>query len=239
MRRLAWLVGAVMVVSVTAWSFGQGKPEGQQMAGANNGNEQKKDNPRAEAFEKLGLGLQLAAYGERAKDPLALLTAARLVKAAPAEDAKRDKTVTGEPAESDKPKAVTASPVSADALIKKALEFAGDDAHIKALAKAIQEEKGKGATRGPVRHRDQVRGRTIDNYTVEFNGGEIARIAVEGDHSTDLDLYVYDQNGNLIVSDTDNTDLCLVQWTPRWTGPFVIKVVNNGNYSNVYDLYSN
>jgi hypothetical protein len=234
MKRVPWLLGGVVLLSVAAWTLAQGK-----MEGANAGGTDKKPNPRADALAKLGLGLQLAAYGEHEKDPLALLTAARLIKQAPAEDGKREKIVQGEPSESDKPKPLGASPVSAADLIKKALELAGDDATIKALAKTIEAEKPRGATRGAIRHRDQVRGRTIDTYTVEFRGGEVARVGLEGDHSSDLDLYVYDQNGNLIVSDTDDTDLCLVQWTPRWTGPFQIKIVNNGQVSNVYDLYSN
>lgn len=55
-------------------------------------------------------------------------------------------------------------------------------------------------------------------------------------HETDLDLYIYDENGNLIDSDIDNTDICVCTWTPRWTGRFKIKIVNRGSVYNNYRL---
>ena len=36
-----------------------------------------------------------------------------------------------------------------------------------------------------------------DLYKIAFRGGEVARAAVSGDGDTRLDLYVYDENGNL------------------------------------------
>ena len=59
-------------------------------------------------------------------------------------------------------------------------------------------------------------------------------IEVEGDGSTDLDLYAYDENGRRIARDADRTDYCLADWTPRWNGPFSIVVVNRGSDYNEY-----
>lgn len=44
------------------------------------------------------------------------------------------------------------------------------------------------------------------------------------DPSVDFDLYVYDENANLITQDTttDSNALCYV--TPRWSGPFRLVV---------------
>ena len=53
------------------------------------------------------------------------------------------------------------------------------------------------------------------------------------------EIYVYDNNGNLIDSDTDYTDNCVCTWTPRWTGNFRIRVVNRGNVYNQYILRTN
>ncbi len=50
---------------------------------------------------------------------------------------------------------------------------------------------------------------------------------------------IYDQNGNLICSDTDYTDRLLCSWYPRWRGDFRIKIVNRGNVYNEYDLVTN
>jgi hypothetical protein len=54
-----------------------------------------------------------------------------------------------------------------------------------------------------------------------------------------LDLYVYDSNGNLIASDTGYSDDCYVSWVPKWTGRFIVKVVNRGPLYNRYVILTN
>src|SRR5215467_5628823 len=93
-----------------------------------------------------------------------------------------------------------------------------------------------GPVGGPRFNRTNVLAYDTDRYTMSFVAGETARVTVVGDHDTDLDLYVYDENGNEIVSDTDDTDVCEVTWTPRWTGVFIIKVVNRGSVYNNYTI---
>ena len=93
---------------------------------------------------------------------------------------------------------------------------------------------------GPnVVHRDRVLANTNDVYNMTFRGGETAEIGVVGDHDTDLDLLVYDENGNLIASDTDYSDNCFVSWVPKWTGNFKVKIVNRGNVYNDYTVAAN
>jgi GPH family glycoside/pentoside/hexuronide:cation symporter len=46
-----------------------------------------------------------------------------------------------------------------------------------------------------------------------------------------LPFIMYDENDNLIESDTDNLDTCVCTWTPKWTGEFKIKVKNLGKKS--------
>jgi hypothetical protein len=84
---------------------------------------------------------------------------------------------------------------------------------------------------------ERVAAGATDVYTVTFRGGERATVTVRGDGDTDLDLYVYDENGNLIVKDDDHTDNCVVSFTPKWTGPFKIRVVNRGNVYNQYTIH--
>jgi len=79
----------------------------------------------------------------------------------------------------------------------------------------------------------------LDEYTLWFRANEVARVVVDGDGSSDLDLFVYDENGNLVVSDTDYTDYCVGTWVPRWTGRFLVRVVNRGDRANVYELSTN
>jgi len=96
-----------------------------------------------------------------------------------------------------------------------------------------------GADGGPRSNGTNVLAHRSDTYTIRFRAGEVARVAVIGDGDTDLDLYVYDEFGNLIGSDADYTDQCIVTWVPRWTGVFTIQVVNRGNVYNVYRLQTN
>ena len=96
-----------------------------------------------------------------------------------------------------------------------------------------------GALPGPKMTAERVAAHTRDHYFVTFAGGKIARVAVSGDGDTDLDLYVYDENGNLVASDVGTTDRAVATWTPRWTGPFTIRVVNLGNVYNEYRITTN
>jgi hypothetical protein len=81
-----------------------------------------------------------------------------------------------------------------------------------------------------------VAGYSTDVFTLTFRGGEDAVVAIDGDNTSDLDLYVYDENGNLIGADTDGSDLCVVRFHPRWTGPFRIEVRNMGRNGNRYEI---
>jgi hypothetical protein len=85
-------------------------------------------------------------------------------------------------------------------------------------------------------HSDRVLAHKTDVYRVHFSAHTRAMVEVSGDGTTDLDLYIYDENGNLVAKDDDNTDDCLASWTPRWSGTFTIRVVNRGSVYNDYDM---
>jgi hypothetical protein len=88
-------------------------------------------------------------------------------------------------------------------------------------------------------HYDRVRAHRTDVYHIAFTGGEDAAIDVIGDGDTDLDCRVYDEYGNLIDSDTDATDYCVLRWVPAWSGQFRVEVINLGSVSNQYRLSTN
>ncbi|MBL8851849.1 MAG: hypothetical protein JNG89_19410 [Planctomycetaceae bacterium] len=77
------------------------------------------------------------------------------------------------------------------------------------------------------------------SYMTTFHGGELAEVIIMGDGDTDLDLFVYDENGNLVASDTDTLDFCVCQWTPNWTGEFTVVVTNLGSVYNQFDIATN
>ena len=123
-----------------------------------------------------------------------------------------------------------------------AKKFADGDENLLALIDNIDAEaKGaqRGAVNGPSRHYDAVNGNSTDTYQISFIANVLAEILVSGDGDTDLDLYVYDSNGNLIASDTDYTDDCYVCWVPAWTGRFIVKIVNRGPVYNNYVILTN
>jgi len=93
-----------------------------------------------------------------------------------------------------------------------------------------------GPVGGPKISNDSVLARASDSYDVSLNAGSNTRITVRGDGDTDLDLFVYDENGNLVGSDTDSTDFCIVDVNPKWTGQFRIVIRNLGNVYNQYSL---
>lgn len=64
-----------------------------------------------------------------------------------------------------------------------------------------------------------------DTYTVNLQGGVEYKItaACDGDCG-DIDLKLYDENGNLIDSDVETDDRPIVGVTPRWSGRFKLWV---------------
>lgn len=84
--------------------------------------------------------------------------------------------------------------------------------------------------------RDVVNGSDKDTYQERFVGSELAGATLSGDGDTDLDLYVYDFNGNLICKSEANSDDEICSWTPAWTGTFKIVVLNRGTVYNRYSL---
>ena len=63
---------------------------------------------------------------------------------------------------------------------------------------------------------------------------------VRGDGDTALRVSVYDESGYLVATATDGgSRLCLLNWTPRWTGTFTIRVTNEGPVYNHYTIDTN
>ncbi|MFT7543138.1 MAG: hypothetical protein ACI9K5_004122, partial [Gammaproteobacteria bacterium] len=83
---------------------------------------------------------------------------------------------------------------------------------------------------------DKVQAGDSDIWTLTLSAGSSDHIVVDGSVDTDLDIYLYDENGNLLDYDDDLTDYCIVDVTPRWTGKFTLKIVNRGNVWNRYVL---
>ena len=182
---------------------------------------------------------ELIRYGYAQQSALPLIQALEIMAETPTQELGSKKETSSAKATSKKEEKVSFDFAK---ILADAKEFADGDEHLLALISKVEAEKAgssRGAVGGPRRNVDVVYGSSTDTYQINFVAGYLAEIAVSGDGDTDLDLYVYDSNGNLIAKDADYSDDCYVNWVPRWTGRFIIKVVNRGPLPNQYVIMTN
>lgn len=171
--------------------------------------------------------------------PLALLTAAHILKATPTKDEKQEKVVEGIPAGDQNQETGKVDTPDEMLAMAKTLVEGKDMAMVAMIDNEMKTGGTKGSTSGPIAHKDRVRGGMTDTYTIKFRGDEKAMIGIIGDDRADLDLFVYDQGGHLIRSDESSSSDCAFDWTPAWTGTYTVKVKNSGTRSSEYLLLTN
>jgi len=188
--------------------------------------EKGEDTEAAQAIAKVALAEQLAALGREQNSPMYLASAAQILSSIGTfEEVTREKTEEGDKAEGTKaPASVENTPESLYAEAINAAKAQGDDA----LVAVIENQSRLGGSRGRVGGSGVNRTRVYqrDYYDVRFVAGRRAAVSVSGD-GDDLELYVYDSNGNLVASDAQGyRTYRSISWTPRWTGTFRIWVIN-------------
>ena len=199
---------------------------------------QAKPSADADSIQQIHLAHSLIEHGRKNKAPEALITAARILGANGTVELDQKPTHETPPdAPQGEKKDKPACDNSPKALLQEAKELSGNNPAIVALANSV--ELSRGAVGGPKRVVEVVEPSDIDVYKVTFRGGEVARAAVSGDGDTRLDLYIYDENGNLVTSQVGPGDDCLASWVPKWSGVFIIKVVNRGRLPNRYIMATN
>jgi hypothetical protein len=221
---LAWQAGRVV--------GGEGPANEAEKGGAD------KPSPSADAVKTVGLGMELADMGRATKDPVLLCAAAHLLRSAPTtpSDAKPS-TMKGEKSEGGGGEAGPA--YEPDGLLAEAKAAAGGNKVYTDLADAIGSTRPKGVVGGPKKAVTTIAGHASDLYIETFAGGEVAAVLVKGDGNSDLDLFVYDENGNLIIYDDSKGDEAYCEWVPKWTGPFQLKVKNAGGAGVAYGIITN
>ena len=229
-----WLAAALLLFTIGSFT---GLAEAQEQA--TNTTNSTTEGEKADVDQDIAyltVSGELARLAADSKDPILMLAAARLEAMAATETASRDKTSEGDTAEAE----VEPKPEKEN-LYALAEQYAGTNETLHTL---IEDSKAsvagtRGARFGPQVGYDSVLAYRTDVYRVAFRGGEYAEVAVTGDGDTDLDLFIYDENGNLICSDTDYTDRTYCGWSPAWTGTFRIKIENLGGVYNEYRLATN
>ena len=195
----------------------------------------------SESLAAVRLANDLLRYGYANKSTLALIDALQIFSENPTQplNTTREGTEVDE-SKTDEKKAKVS--FDYDTVLADAKKFADGDENLLALIDNIDAEaKGaqRGAVNGPSRHYDAVNGNSTDTYQISFIANVLAEILVSGDGDTDLDLYVYDSNGNLIAYDESYSDDCYVRWVPAWTGKFFVRIVNRGPVYNNYVILTN
>lgn len=195
----------------------------------------------SESLAAVKLANQVLRYGYENKSTLALLDALQIFSENPTQalNAKREGADVDETKSEGKKAKVS---FDYESVLADAKAFADGDPNLLALIDNIDAE-AKGAQRGningPSRDYAAVNGQSYMDYTASFVANQLAEILVSGDGDTDLDLYVYDSNGNLIASDTDYSDDCYVRWVPAWTGRYTVRIVNRGPVYNRFVILTN
>lgn len=180
--------------------------------------------PSAQSVQQLSIAHALVRYGDAWKDPLSLILAARMIKefGVVPSTAKKLGSASGANEKSSKDR------FSVDGVLERARALAGERTDLLAMIDDAAKAGKRGAVNGTQQWRDVVSSRQTDVYRLAFRGGETAMVAVSGDGDSDLDLYVYDENGHLICRDESETDDMVCSWQPRWTGEFTVHIRNLG-----------
>ncbi len=195
--------------------------------------------PIPEELQALRTASSLAMYGYKNESASALVEAAKIFNSIPTQE------MTVREGSSPTREITPDSGVSFDPkqLIADAKEMAGRDKELTKYIEKVEKTIGKakrGAVGGPVIKTSMVLTFSTDRYIIKFEGQRKANVLLEASSDiSDLDLYIYDENENLIRYDDDASSECALSFTPRRDGYFIIEIVNNGLLPNPYLLCTN
>jgi hypothetical protein len=185
------------------------------------------------SMENIGLAHRLGVYGQRSRQPLPLIAAADILLAHPT------RPLSATPASLDTSRAILPD---AAWMLASAREYASGNDRILALLPALERRArsvDRGGLRGPRQLSAEVQPAASQDHTVEFRGAETAIVHVSGDGDSDLDVFVYDDAGQIVASAAGPGDQCVVHWRPERQGRFRIEVRNLGRTTNQYWLTTN
>ena len=199
-----------------------------------------------EAGDTLPLA-QLAAAHElfdvarRRRDPVLAIAALRLAAGVESRPIERRpvEVAGGQPSE----KVASLGPPEAETMADYAYQLTGKDPALRRMIEtAMTAGGGRGRVSGPgvTRGRVEARGRHVYfGPDTVFRAGEPAQILLAGDGDSDLDLLVLDELDNEICRRAGPSDREFCSWTPRWTGPYRIVVLNAGPVWSNFTLRTN
>ena len=191
-------------------------------------------------MDQIQLAGQLVNYGYDTKSALPIIQAIKIyqdLNVIEANDGRKPKTkadeeVTVNITKEDQPVR------NMSQLFDDATAFANGDKNLLALIDGCKKASTqRDPVGGPIDRFFRIPARSTQEWVVTLHGGERTGIVVSGDGTTDLDVYIYDYNGNLIVSDITYGDQCSFFVDVFYTSDFTIRVVNRGYVYNDYELF--
>ena len=188
--------------------------------------------PAGSGVRIIALSQDLADLGRRDKDALMLIVAADIAKKADVRQI--DRVPEGGTAE-------TSDPYAVEALLTDAVALGGASPVIKALAEEVRATATKGRAVSKGYSVATLKGAGTDWYRGhKFVGGQYAEVSVQGRGGTgSVDLFLYDDKGNLVCRDLRQSGTGYCGWTPSATSVFDIKIVNRTGQPFRYALSTN
>lgn len=155
-------------------------------------------------FATLRLSAEVARAGERTRDPVLLIAAARMRAAA---------GVNGDPRGAE--------------WLSRAETLGGDDPRVMGLIADARAEAMKGRAAGPRVTLARLRAGETHSFAETFRAGQPAVVYVEGDGDTDLSLRV-----GAACRDVGPGDIKICAWTPARSQQVTVEVGNMGRVEN-------
>ncbi len=131
------------------------------------------------------------------------------------------------------------APPDADAIFALALELAGPDEFMAGVILDARDAAARGRIGGAWSQSSSLAGGRTDSWEIAFTGGSYAGLAVVGNGSSDLDIVVTDENGNVICFEGGPEASLYCDFVPSWDGFFYVAIENSGGNPTVYDLITN
>lgn len=175
--------------------------------------------------------------GMARRDPLTVLTAAKLAGSVKLTDVYRKKET--KVTELARQANGNDLPVDAARMMASAKELAGEDDVLAGLAEDAIVEAGRSWVGNASSTLSRLPAGQTDTWELPFYGDSYAELAVVGDGDSNLDVLVTDESGHTICYDVSCSDKTYCDFVPDWNGYFYVTVQNNGASRNSYYLMTN
>lgn len=188
---------------------------------------------------EIGRAAEMALTARSDGDAAALVDAAELLLEYPSKEAHFADT-------SDEPEPAPAS-LEPRILLIEAARLAGEDAALVgriAAVRALMPDQKKsapalGAESGPLRYSASVAAGGVRRHELPFAGPGSAVIQVRGTPSANLDVILYDVNGDRVATDQGTGNVATLHWYVPYTQTLTLVVRNRGGRSSGYYVITN